>query len=131
MLGFAARRIAQLIPTMLVVTVLTFLLLRLAPGNPASVLLGPLATPSAIAHVQSELGLNRPIYVQYILWLWRLARLDFGTSYVNFVPAGPYVFGKLLNSLLLIGVALVISSAIGISVGLVGPCGWAAGWTAG
>lgn len=119
MLTYIMRRTAQLIPTLLAVTIVTFLLIRLTPGNPASTLLGPLATPAAIARIRVELGLDKPLYVQYVIWIWRALHLNFGTSYVNLIPAGPYAAGKMVNSLLLIGTALVISSTIGIITGLV------------
>ena len=80
MLPYVLRRLALLVPTLLGMSVLTFSLIHLVPGDPAQVMLGERATPEAIAALRSELGLDRPLYVQYGRFLAGLATGDLGRS---------------------------------------------------
>ena len=77
---FIVRRLAQAVPTVLGVTLLVFLLLHLVPGDPARALLGPRATPEMITRLHREWGLDQPLYVQFQVFLSRLARGDLGDS---------------------------------------------------
>ncbi len=65
MLGYIIRRVIAMIPVLFALTIFTFFLVRLVPGNPASVMLGPRATPEAIASIEQSLGLDKPLLVQY------------------------------------------------------------------
>ena len=80
MLRFIVRRLLQLIPILLGLSVLLFAWLRALPGGPAQAALGERATPEAIARYNDLFGLDEPLYVQYLRFLGRAARLDFGTS---------------------------------------------------
>ena len=80
MARFIARRLLQLIPILLGLSVLLFAWLRALPGGPAQAALGERATPEAIARYNELFGLDEPIYVQYLRFLGRAVRLDFGTS---------------------------------------------------
>ena len=80
MLRFIVRRILQLIPILLGLSILLFAWLRALPGGPAQAALGERATPEAIARYNELFGLDEPIYVQYLRFLGRALRLDFGTS---------------------------------------------------
>ena len=80
MLIYTLRRLLEAIPVLLGVTVLTFLILHLAPGDPAELIGGPTATAQEIASIRSRLNLDRPLYVQYGTFLWDLARGDLGQS---------------------------------------------------
>jgi peptide/nickel transport system permease protein len=79
-LPYVLRRLALLVPTLLGMSLLTFSLIHLVPGDPAQVMLGERATPEAIAALRSELGLDRPLYVQYGRFLAGLATGDLGRS---------------------------------------------------
>jgi peptide/nickel transport system permease protein len=79
-LRFLVRRILQLIPILLGLSILLFAWLRALPGGPAQAALGERATPEAIARYNELFGLDEPIYVQYLRFLGRALRLDFGTS---------------------------------------------------
>jgi ABC-type dipeptide/oligopeptide/nickel transport system permease component len=120
MFRFFLRRLLLIIPPLFVVTLVSFLVLRLAPGDPATNLLGPLATPQQVAQVKQELGLDRSLPMQYLLWLWRAVHLDFGTSYVRHVSALDFVAHRLLTTLLLVAAALTISTLVGLAGGLIG-----------
>ena len=83
MLKYIGRRILLMIPILLAVTFVVFTLLYITPGNPAELMLGQNATPEAVAELEEELGLNRPLLVRYAAYLMGLLRLVMATSYAN------------------------------------------------
>ena len=80
---FLARRLLFTIPVILLVTIMAFSLMHLIPGDPATVILGQEATPEAIAAMRHELGLDKPIVVQYLTWLWGVLHGDLGRSWLT------------------------------------------------
>ncbi|MDR7551714.1 MAG: ABC transporter permease, partial [Armatimonadota bacterium] len=86
MARYAARRLALLLPVVLSAAVVTFALLLLLPGDPAVALLGQEASPEELSRFRHLLGLDRPVLVQLGLYLWRVARADFGRSITLDVP---------------------------------------------
>ncbi len=80
MLAFTLKRILATIPTLLAASVLVFLFIHMIPGDPAAVLLGDTATPEEIADLTRQMGLDKPVYVQYLLWLGNIFQGDLGTS---------------------------------------------------
>jgi peptide/nickel transport system permease protein len=85
-LQYAARRIAQMIPVLILVTIVSFLLLKLLPGDPAAMVLGDKASDAAIAAFRHQLGLDRPLATQYLLYVKHLATGDLGTSIIYRTP---------------------------------------------
>ena len=81
MLSFIARRLLATIPVIGMVALFVFLMLRLTPGDPAAVLAGDNATTEQIEGIRQQLGLDRPIYEQFVVWIGKLARGDLGQSY--------------------------------------------------
>ena len=81
MFGYIARRLVQLVFVLIGVSIITFLIMFLIPGDPAYLLAGKNATPQRVAEIRVELGLNKPIYVQYGRFVDRLAHGNFGESY--------------------------------------------------
>jgi len=79
-LPYVLRRLVLLVPTLLGMSILTFSLIHLVPGDPAQVMLGERATPQAIENLRKELGLDRPLYVQYGRFLGGLLTGDLGRS---------------------------------------------------
>jgi len=77
---YIVRRLVQLVPVVFGITLVLFFMLRLIPGDPASVMLGERATDEAVARLNRELGLDRPIVVQYGYFLGELATFNLGTS---------------------------------------------------
>jgi peptide/nickel transport system permease protein len=86
MVRYAGARLAQAVPVLFLASVLVFSIIHLTPGDPAYVLLGPNALPEQIRAVRAELGLDRPLPVQYIVWVGRVAQGDLGRSYLNGFP---------------------------------------------
>jgi len=80
MLAYISRRVLLALPTLFLVSVIVFGLMRLIPGDPAVVLLGEQADPASVAALHEEMGLNRPLPAQYLTWLAHAARGDLGTS---------------------------------------------------
>ena len=81
MYTFIARRLLSTIPVLLIVAVLVFLMLRLAPGDPAAILAGDAASTEQIARIRAGLGLDRPILVQFGIWIGNMAGGDLGESF--------------------------------------------------
>ena len=75
-----ARRLASIVPVMCVVAICVFLLLHFAPGDPAAIMAGDNATPENIAAIRAKLGLDQPVWRQFVVWVGNLARGDLGTS---------------------------------------------------
>jgi peptide/nickel transport system permease protein len=111
LLRFIARRVLLFVPTAVGATFLTFLLVKIIPGGPAHARLGEDATPEAIAVVEQQLGLDRPLAVQYFSWLGRVIRGDLGDSF----QTGQSV-NKLIGQGLPITAELVVLALIGTLV---------------
>lgn len=113
------RRLLLAVPVLLGVSVITFATLHLIPGDPARTLLfGTNATPQQVAALRAQLGLNRPLPVQYWGYLDRLLHGNLGQSYVNQVPVASEIAQRLPSTFELALAALVVALAIGIPTGL-------------
>ncbi len=125
MLSFVTRRLAALIPILLVVSLVVFLILRLAPGDPAAVIAGNSATAQEIAKIRADLGLERTWPEQYGIWLWRMMQGDLGHS---------YYFNQPVSSLIAERIGPTLSLALGsafLAVLLAVPLGTLAAWRMG
>jgi peptide/nickel transport system permease protein len=110
-------RLAQAVPVLLVVAVLTFTLLHLLPGDPAVIIAGDQANPETIARIRADLGLDRPLVEQLLRWLLALLRGDFGQSLLLNQSVLSAVIERLPVTLSLTGLALVITLPCGIVLG--------------
>src|SRR5690606_22235681 len=95
MTTYVFRRILQTIPTLLVASLLVWLLVYALPGDPAIVVAGDNATPETVAFERERLGLNEPMAVQYITWLGNILQGDFGHSYMSNADVGSLIIGRL------------------------------------
>lgn len=118
MIGFAFKRILTAIPTILLVSVAVFLLIRGIPGDPAEIMLGEAADPASLAAFRTELGLDRPLPVQFVLWLGRVLQGDLGQSIFLHQPVAVLVWNRLLLSASIILLAVGIATLIAVSAGL-------------
>ena len=109
MTGYLVRRVAQMVPVLLVITLFTFFLVRLVPGNPASVILGPRASEERVAAINESLGLDKPIWTQYGIFLGDLARGDMGDSIRKKQPVLTIVRDRLAPTLFLTLYAMLIA----------------------
>jgi peptide/nickel transport system permease protein len=108
-----------LIPTALGSVVLTFVLVHLVPGDPVVILLGQHVTPEQHAQVAASLGLDKSLPVQFVAYLARLARGDWGTSTFGSTQVLPLVAGRFVASFQLVGLAMILAVGVGVALGVV------------
>jgi len=115
---YLARRLLQLIPTLLLASVLIFFIIQLAPGDPAFMMLGPEATDEELELERTRLGLDKPVVVRYAIWLSDIARLNLGVSQYTRRPVTELIGEAIPNTLRLALTALGISILIGFALGI-------------
>lgn len=114
-----ALRILMAVPVMLVVATIVFLLLRLSPADPALIIAGETAGPEALARIRAEMGLDRPILVQYLSWLGAVATGDLGISVLSKIPVIRLIFDRLEPTLVLALTAIVITVIVAVPLGAI------------
>src|SRR6202451_4198719 len=118
-MSFVGRRLLQLVPGAVGVTVVVFFMIHLIPGDPALTILGIHATPKSIALLRSEWGLNRPLIGQYWLFLERLAHRHPGPSLIYRGPARTLIIQALPKTLYLIIYAAIIAVLISVPLSMI------------
>jgi peptide/nickel transport system permease protein len=113
------RRLLLTIPILVGTAVIVFLILRLVPGDPASAILGPNATPAQLRQVRLDLGLDRPIYQQFGSWLAGVVRGDFGHDYITNQSITSELADRLPVTLELAGFAFVLAVVVAVPLGVV------------
>ena len=116
---YVLRRVLAVIPVMLVVATVAFVLIHLAPGDPASVIAGPYAAADDVAKLRHQLGLDEPLPVQLVRWYGRLLRGDLGDSIFLRRPVTEAILDRLEPTLLLTMWATLIAVLIGVPTGIV------------
>lgn len=115
---FIAKRLVAMVPVLLGVTLVIYLILNMAPGDPAKVILGEQATPEQIAELREEMGLNDPVLVQYARYIFNLVQGDMGESYNSGLKCNVEIFARFPNTLRLticaISLAVILALPIGI-----------------
>jgi len=119
MLKVIGRRLAVAIPMLIVISTLAFFLVSIIPGDPVVALLGPDATAEEYARVRAELGLDRPVFVQYFDWMFALVQGDMGESIRTGRDVAPTIIGRLPVTVSLAVIAIIATAIIGIALGLV------------
>ena len=119
MTRFLTSRVLSLAFVLWLVTIIAFVMIRLAPGDPSAVMLGSDASPKAVAEFRAAYGLDRPLPVQYLAWLGHVVRGDLGTSIYLGRPVTTAILERLPISLTLTLSAFAIAVVLGISLGLV------------
>jgi peptide/nickel transport system permease protein len=115
---YIAKRLWSLVPVMFVVATLVFFLVHLTPGDPASVILGPDASPEAVAELRARLGLDKPLPVQFVRWFGQVLQGNLGESIFLRRPVTQAIVERLEPTLLLAGLATVFAVVIGIPTGV-------------
>jgi len=118
LLPLVLRRLAATVPVLLLVTAGVFALLHLTPGDPVDAMMAESADATAKASLRAELGLDRPLAVQYLTWMGRLLRGDLGHSIRNGEPVVENVGRRIRPSLQLAGLAMAVSLLIAVPVGI-------------
>jgi peptide/nickel transport system permease protein len=119
MLRFVLRRVLTAIPSLLGLLVITFLLIRVVPADPAAALAGDNATPQQIEAIRHQYGFDRPIFEQLYLYLGQVLRFDFGESQYSRRPVGLDLRQRLPATLELTFAALLLATGLGIPLGVV------------
>ncbi|BBK30628.1 peptide/nickel transport system permease protein [Stella humosa] len=118
MTAYIIRRLFATIPVMVVVALFVFLLLHLTPGDPAAIIAGDDATPMEIEGVRKRLGLDLPIWEQFIIYAWGLLRGDLGTSIFSNLPVTTLVAQRLEPTLVLAASTLLVAVVCAIPLGV-------------
>lgn len=118
MISILIRRIASLIVTLIVVSLLIFTVMNLLPGDPAAIMLGTSATPETLAALRTQMGLDEPLVVRYFAWLVGVLQGDLGQSYTYGVPVAGLIVERLAVTLPLALMAVVMSVAIAVPLGV-------------
>lgn len=119
MLAHTVRRIAAAIPVMLLVALLVFSLLYLAPGDPATIIAGDQATPAEIERIRVSLGLDKPFVVRFVEWLTHVVRGDLGTSIFTNLPVTLMIGQRVEPTLVLMVTTLIFSVGIAVPLGAI------------
>jgi peptide/nickel transport system permease protein len=120
--SFVARRLLATVPVLLIVAVLVFLILRLAPGDPAAIMAGDAANTEQIARIRADLGLEKPIVAQFGIWIANMARGDLGESFYYKMKVATLIGQRLEPTLALATLTILFAVAIAV------PLGVAAAW---
>jgi peptide/nickel transport system permease protein len=115
---YLVRRLLATIPVMGVVAVIVFLLLHLAPGDPATLIAGDFATAEDIARIGKQLGLDRPLPIQFVGWVGQILRGELGTSIFSQLPVSRLIRQRLEPTLVLSVTTLVIAVVLAVPVGV-------------
>ena len=128
MAGYILKRLAALVPVLFGLSIIVFLVMALIPGDTATAILGAYATPDNVERINRELGLDKPLVQQYLIWMSNVLQGDFGRSYALNRPVLDEVLDRFGATLVLAGVALVLCTVIGLIAGVVSAVrqfGWA------
>jgi peptide/nickel transport system permease protein len=118
MLHFLLKRLTLMIPTLLGVTVIVFLMLQIVPGDPVNSILPPDASQADRARITEELGLNKPLYIQYGSWLMHIMYGDFGRSIIKRIAVNELLFEGLGNTFILALAAGIMAFLLSVAVGV-------------
>lgn len=118
MVQYVLLRLLNIVPTLLLVAVIVFLLIRVTPGDPVVLMLGDAATPEAIARLHKAWGLDQPIAVQFWIWLKNAVVGDLGRSITNGEAVGPLLLRRGLVSLPIVLFAVLLAALIATPLGL-------------
>ena len=119
MVRYVLSRLLQAIPTLLLISFLTFIMGYLAPGDPIRMILGEHSDPQTVAQVRHELGLDQPWYVQYGRFVWSAVKGDFGISLYNRRPVGDVIRESFPATATLAVLAILLAIAVGIPAGII------------
>jgi peptide/nickel transport system permease protein len=128
MLAYIGKRLLAAIPVLFGLSVIVFLIIALIPGDPATAILGSFATPENVERLNRQLGLDRSLFEQYVIWITNVLQGDFGRSYTLNRPVLDEVLERFRATLLLAGASLVLCSVFGLLAGIVSAVrqfGWA------
>ena len=119
MIRFILNRVLMALPTIALVAITVFALIRFIPGDPAELMLGDMAQPAQIAALRTELGLDQSLPQQFLIWLGNVLQGDFGRSIVNGEAVLPLVLQRFVVSAEIVVVAVLLASLIAVPAGVI------------
>src|SRR6266853_6532229 len=125
MFAYIIRRILATIPVMAVVALFVFALPHLSPGDPAVIIAGDTATLDDIVRTRAKLGLDQPLYIQFVTWVWGLLHGDLGISIFTNLPVSKLIAQRIEPTVTLTISTLIISILVAIPMGVI--AAWKAG----
>jgi peptide/nickel transport system permease protein len=118
MTTYIIKRVLALVPVLFGITLLVFLIMQLAPGDPARIMLGTKATETSLTQLRHELGLDQPLHTQYLRWVGRVVQGNFGRSIQLKREVLPFLLDRFRNSLYLTLFAALLAAGAGIPIGI-------------
>jgi len=115
---YLVGRLAAMALTLLLVTLMVFVIINLTPGDPVAFMLGPSASQAQVLQIRHLLGLDQPVWQRYLSWLWRIAHGNFGVSLRSGAPVLPTLLQRLPATVELMAGAMIVALVLGISVGV-------------
>ncbi|MBL8839021.1 MAG: ABC transporter permease [Alphaproteobacteria bacterium] len=125
MMAYIVRRLLATIPVMAIVGIFVFMLLHLSPGDPAAIIAGDNATEANVAAIRARLGLDRPLYEQFVSWVWQTVRGDLGVSMFSNLPVTTLVMQRAEPTIALALTTLFVAITIAVTLGVL--AAWRAG----
>lgn len=119
MIRFILHRLLMAVPTLMIVAITVFALIRFIPGDPAALMLGDMASPDQIAAMRSDLGLDKSMPQQFLVWSGNVLSGDFGYSIVNKEAVLPLVLSRFMVSAEIVVVAVILASLIAVPAGVI------------
>jgi len=119
MVQYVLRRLLVAVPMLLGAMSIVFFAMRVLPGDPCVAMMGDQATTAALADCKRNLGLHRPLAVQYVDYLWRSVQFDFGKSLRQGYPVSEYIARMFPHTLLLVMASTIVAALVGIPIGIV------------
>jgi ABC-type dipeptide/oligopeptide/nickel transport system permease component len=119
MVQYVVRRVLIAVPMLLGAMSIVFFAMRILPGDPCVAMMGDQATTEALADCTKNLGLHRPLAVQYVDYIWRSVRFDFGTSLRQGYPVNEYIGRMFPHTFVLVIASAVVAALVGIPIGIV------------
>src|SRR3989454_4851029 len=119
MFQYVLRRLLVAVPMLLRAMSIVFLAMRILPGDPCVAMMGDQATTEALADCTKNLGLNRPLAVQYVDYLWRSIQFDFGSSFRQGYPVSEYIARMFPHTFVLVMASAVVAGLVRLPIGIV------------
>ena len=116
---YIVKRLISLIPLLFGISLISFFIMHLAPGDPTAMFADPNIRPEELLRIRANWGLDRPVIAQYFYWLWHALHFDFGTAYLINRPVISVIAERLPATLLLMGTSFIIILGIAIPLGVV------------
>lgn len=119
MLSFIAKRLIATIPVMLMVAIVVFAILRLTPGDPAALLAGDLATPEQLQQIRHRMGLDQPLFLQFVQWIVQLLQGNLGVSLISDVPVTEMIANRMGPTISISASTIIFSVLVAVPLGTI------------